>query len=843
MGLWSRLRGPEPAGAESGRLPGAASASDLPTPPAPSSPAGWRGLPPIQRVLGELTANTQGAEFSESLTTWHSPALTVGELDHGVSPLAPSGVVTGLAETVHNYPAPAPTGPRLAFAQPRSQPRSGDSSLQRAVAEPDHELARARPALNPNPTVIMHEIAADPPATVAQADPPATLGRPSPEPTERPGTGSAELLAPAPAPAPAPPAAAIVEGSASSAGAPAEATRPIASQQRLTVSASAPEAVTGTTASPVRSAGSLGSAAPLVLSRGQLAVLPPSAAATVSRPAPTSPVEASSPTGTGFTEAAFTETAFTETAAVTGAAAAPPALQVDHPSAERAESAPTAPVVSRIVTPDAEAAPLLPSSPLLPADPDPSARPRRLGLGAPLTGPPAISPPQVSRLVRPDPPSSTAAMTSARTPAVQLTPATHVTPAVPPAVQLTPAVDHPGPSAPSASSAPTPPVEPTLPASDSTDAAQSFPSSTAPLVSRLSSADTSGAQAPTAPFVTAGPPSVQRRQPWTDPGRDANPDRGADGGLDPDPPERREPPASDWFTHSPLGGAPLLGGRPAPAAIPIVPVQTFIETEAGPAPVPIRWQTSETPPDPVASRPQTGPSAGPRFGAPILDQVQRLNTGAGPAAGTIAQPTRPATTASGTRPTAEAASWPGAQTNAGSSLDAGAVAVAAGIAQRQSDGSVVFDSPAVQTLPAHASQTAHSLPSAQTRPTVQTVPGTTNLPLVPSLAVQTTPQTWDYPTQPVTSTTATVSREAAPAGPEQSGSTAPGSADPAAAPALPGPSAPAAPAVPAAASPGAAAMPSTDELVRRLFDPLAARLKSELRLDRERAGFVTDLKR
>ena len=47
----------------------------------------------------------------------------------------------------------------------------------------------------------------------------------------------------------------------------------------------------------------------------------------------------------------------------------------------------------------------------------------------------------------------------------------------------------------------------------------------------------------------------------------------------------------------------------------------------------------------------------------------------------------------------------------------------------------------------------------------------------------------------------------------------------------------------AAGAAGALAGASTDELVRRLFDPLAARLKAELRLDRERAGFVTDLRR
>ena len=57
----------------------------------------------------------------------------------------------------------------------------------------------------------------------------------------------------------------------------------------------------------------------------------------------------------------------------------------------------------------------------------------------------------------------------------------------------------------------------------------------------------------------------------------------------------------------------------------------------------------------------------------------------------------------------------------------------------------------------------------------------------------------------------------------------------------------AAPVAPAAggAAPGAAApaAPNLDELARKLYDPLAARLKAELRLDRERAGLVTDLRR
>ena len=34
-----------------------------------------------------------------------------------------------------------------------------------------------------------------------------------------------------------------------------------------------------------------------------------------------------------------------------------------------------------------------------------------------------------------------------------------------------------------------------------------------------------------------------------------------------------------------------------------------------------------------------------------------------------------------------------------------------------------------------------------------------------------------------------------------------------------------------------------DALARKLFDPLVARIKAELRQDRERAGYLTDLRR
>ncbi|MGH3910216.1 MAG: hypothetical protein ACRDRM_05235, partial [Pseudonocardiaceae bacterium] len=45
-----------------------------------------------------------------------------------------------------------------------------------------------------------------------------------------------------------------------------------------------------------------------------------------------------------------------------------------------------------------------------------------------------------------------------------------------------------------------------------------------------------------------------------------------------------------------------------------------------------------------------------------------------------------------------------------------------------------------------------------------------------------------------------------------------------------------------AAAGAAAAASNPDELVKKLFDPLLRRLKTELRLDRERRGMLTDLR-
>ena len=139
--------------------------------------------------------------------------------------------------------------------------------------------------------------------------------------------------------------------------------------------------------------------------------------------------------------------------------------------------------------------------------------------------------------------------------------------------------------------------------------------------------------------------------------------------------------------------------------------------------------------------------------------------------------------------------------------DPGAGAIARGLAHRARDGSVVFDihrSPEFSlqdppALPHHdqpASSTAYSFGGSGPSGTVQR---------------QEAAGTADPPASPVDSC-----RPGPPCQRHWSG---------AAAPAAPGP-----------------AGPPLDELARQLFGPLAARLKAELRLDRERAGLLTDLR-
>jgi hypothetical protein len=145
-------------------------------------------------------------------------------------------------------------------------------------------------------------------------------------------------------------------------------------------------------------------------------------------------------------------------------------------------------------------------------------------------------------------------------------------------------------------------------------------------------------------------------------------------------------------------------------------------------------------------------------------------------------------------------------------VDAGEIAVNRGLAHRDHDGSVVFNfSPSASgsapapRLSAHAGESGvwHAVASA---------PDTVQRQAANSAAREV------EPSPDLTSASASPVSSAAP-----SSSSAPATS------------------LGGASAPAAAGMP-LEELARQLFGPLSARLKAELRLDRERAGLLTDLR-
>jgi hypothetical protein len=185
-------------------------------------------------------------------------------------------------------------------------------------------------------------------------------------------------------------------------------------------------------------------------------------------------------------------------------------------------------------------------------------------------------------------------------------------------------------------------------------------------------------------------------------------------------------------------------------------------------------------------------------------------------------------------------------------VDPGAIAVARGLARPDPDGSVVFDLSPAPTAPdpspfAPARQDMPSGWPAAARPpqTVQRQeagePVVFDLRPAPALpdpspfrpARQDMPSGWPTAARPPQ----TVQRQEAG---EPAGAAAPSPGSELDTAAVPAPAAASAPS--AATAPAGAASPPLDELARQLFGPLTARLKAELRLDRERAGLLTDLR-
>lgn len=232
---------------------------------------------------------------------------------------------------------------------------------------------------------------------------------------------------------------------------------------------------------------------------------------------------------------------------------------------------------------------------------------------------------------------------------------------------------------------------------------------------------------------------------------------------------------------------PLFSGAEAPSD----------DAPAGetPAPVPVQWT--------APGLPETGPPAAASATTDSRPAGTSFPAAAAPVQRTVAQPQ-----AVSPAPSPRVTPTPQLQRTAASPplstpvqratvrttpVDAGSVAVAAGVAQRMADGSVVFQAPTVQ-------RDAGSDP----RPTDTSAE--------------------DAPAEPVDPPPEPDPEPDPDPGPDPTDQPSPSDAHD-----------------PQGAHPPKGGTPKvTDELVRALFAPLSRMLKAELRLDRERAGFLID---
>jgi hypothetical protein len=228
----------------------------------------------------------------------------------------------------------------------------------------------------------------------------------------------------------------------------------------------------------------------------------------------------------------------------------------------------------------------------------------------------------------------------------------------------------------------------------------------------------------------------------------------------------------------PSGSTPSPEPTPTPTRI----VQRFVGDRD---PIPLQVIASPAPSAPVLRTASAPPSGFERsWSSPRTTPVQRSTSAAFPAP----QRTTTSTSARVDAPNAVVSH---------AVPDAGETAVAAGIAHRAADGSVVFASPPVSTF--ELQREPDTEPAPQPAPEIEPAP-------LQRAADIAEPGGEAEPSAGTTTTSATVTA-----------------------------------ASPAAAAPAANA--NLDDLARRLYDPLAARIKAELRLDRERFGLVTDLAR
>lgn len=345
--------------------------------------------------------------------------------------------------------------------------------------------------------------------------------------------------------------------------------------------------------------------------------------------------------------------------------------------------------------------------------------------------------------------------------------------------------------------------------------------------------------------LTGLPPTAQRR-PAASTGGPLAPDE--PGAALPDPPSRPlladdplvVPPADTGPAPEPEPAVPAtttpvriqratasgmpLAAEPAPAAGPVLPlvaqrqVPLFSRVlppgaggvpevgggEAGVRVVPLRWSSgTDDGPAATAGADPARAEGTPSRPAPVPSAQRSVAPPDTPPPMAARQPSRP---------------------GSGPVPDAGAAAVAAGVAQRMADGSVVFHPPSVSS--------ARPAPPYGPRPApVPLPPAVQRMPSAPSSGGVQRDATGSEPPPPDPPDPPAPSAEPSPEPlPESSG------AAPSAAQEQPGEPARG----PASGGSGPGAPKVDDALVRALFAPLSRLLKAELRLDRERAGHLID---
>lgn len=346
--------------------------------------------------------------------------------------------------------------------------------------------------------------------------------------------------------------------------------------------------------------------------------------------------------------------------------------------------------------------------------------------------------------------------------------------------------------------------------------------------------------------LTGLPPTAQRR-PAASTSGPLPPDEA--GSAPPDPPSRPlladdplivpttdtgpapepEPAGTATATATPVriqrataAGTPVAAA-PAPAAGPVVPLvaQRQVPLFSGVLPpgadgapaghggeaevrvVPLRWSAGADGGPAATAGADPARAEGTPFGRSDVPSAQRTVAGSATAPPMAARES--ARLASGPVP------------------DTGAVAVAAGVAQRMADGSVVFQPPSVPS--------ARPVPPYGPRPaSVPLPPAVQRMPSAPSSWVVQRDVSGSEPPPPDPPDPPAPSAEPSPEPlPETSGTAS-----------APQEQTPEQAQGPASGSSGHGAPKVDDELVRALFAPLSRLLKAELRLDRERAGHLID---